>query len=1651
LGNNKIFRIFLFLLFLISGYEVRSQLSVTEGAAMGMTPQELVEQWLVGQGVFVSNCTFNGSTALITSTQIGTFTAIGNAVTELGLPAGVLLTSGQASIAIGPNDQPGDGASTLFGGDPDLDIIANASTQDKAVIEFDFVPQSDTLKFRYVFGSEEFYEYCNSYNDAFGFFLSGPGITGTFSNNSEDIALMPTIPVPVTINNLCADPFSNWNNAGGLNYQYDGLSYVFTAWHVVTPCSTYHIKLAIADALDKALDSGVFLEKNSFNSTGLLVNNSYTVPKLGTKAVEGCNQVTISFVLSQPISIPYTVHYTVGGTATRGVDYTNIPDSLVIPAGQDSTAIVIDPLIDGIPEGVETCVLNIEQPSCSGMAIFHDSIFIFDPATLSLVPENDTTLCLGDSARLVAIPIGGERPLQYLWNVPLGTDTAIWVKPPAGANLYSVVVTDLCGTAAHDTAIVTVNPLPHFTNTDFRDTICPGGTTNILFSSSVPSTTYTWTAVNPGGHITGYSSGSGPSIIQTLQNNTTFRDSVLYTAIPQTSLCQGGDTTFTVVVQPLPDAIVNNTTPVLCDGQTVNINISSTLAGAAFTWTSTCTSPFVIGYTNGTGSLIGDKLFNTGNTIDTVKYFIHASANGCSGPVIQTNVIINPVPAVTNSPLTKTICSGTSTNVLLISNVPGASFSWTANLMSGTVAGFSNGSGNPINQVLVNGAFIPGMVRYRITPSANGCPGLPSDFDVTVNPLPDVANVATSYPVCSGNAANISLLSNIVGTAFSWTAIPSAPTLSGYTNSSGTIITDVLINSATNTDSVAYTITPSAAGCTGNLRTLYAVVVPVPNVYSTPPAAALCSGQNTGFTLTSDVLGTTYSWTAVPSSGNVTGFSAGTGNTISQTLANTGNAIETVTYTITPLVPGCPAGSPINVIATVNPVPLLTNSPLSKQICDNTNTNILLTSNLAGALFTWTCTPSSANITGWTNNAVPTATLNQTLDNTGYNIEWVTYEVTPAANSCNGPVTDYVVTVYPTPDLSNTPLSMQLCNNTSTNFTLTSNTAGTLFTWTCTPSSANVTGWANNAVPTTLLNQTLNNSGLNNEWVTYHITPAANGCAGPITDYTVNVVQSPDVFFNPSAQTICSQQTSNIQVLSSVPGTTFTWTATPSGPAITGESPGSGNLIAQTITNSGTNIGWVTYQVTPAVSGCPPGLSQDVVLTVNPTPSITNAVTTFQICSASATNIIPTATVHSSTFSWTASGSSPNVSGYSNGSGMAIIQTLTNSGFNVEGVTYQVTPTAYGCPGPSTAFSVTVYPVADVICTPSGQTICSGTNTAVNLFSTAAGASFTWIAAGSSPTISGYSTGTGNQIRQTLFNSGPYPGTVTYIVSPSANGCPGIDGSAVITVNPLPAVSFTPCFDPAVSANSQPVALKGAIPLGGIYAGTGVTAGIFYPGFAGPGLHTISYAYTNTWGCPDTAFATINVVNIAPFTCGNVLTDPRDNQSYPTVLIGGQCWIAANLNYGSNIPSVQMQRDNCIPEKYCFGDTPANCVSTGGMYQWDEVMGYSSIVGVQGMCPPEWHLPSENEWNALFSVYISNGFAGSPLKYTGYSGFNALLSGTRFNNVQWDFNNFAVMFWSSSSHGQRKAWAHGMNTYDPSVSFYPSHRNNAFFVRCIKD
>ncbi len=559
---------------------------------------------------------------------------------------------------------------------------------------------------------------------------------------------------------------------------------------------------------------------------------------------------------------------------------------------------------------------------------------------------------------------------------------------------------------------------------------------------------------------------------------------------------------------------------------------------------------------------------------------------------------------------------------------------------------------------------------------------------------------------------------------------------------------------------------------------------------------------------------------------------------------------------------------------------------------------------------------------------------------------------------------------------------------------------------------------------------------------TYTLVSVVNAfCAGTVSgSATVNMLPLPVPVITGTAS-VCLNTT---QIYSTAPGMTFySWNVSSGGTITSGAGT---NSIQVLWTAAGPGNVTLTYT---GANGCPAASPTILNITVNPLPLVLRS--NFSVCSGTAASILLQSSILGSTFSWICSASSISITGYLPGSGPQILQTLSNSSFITGYVIYSITATASGCSGPAVNDTIFVQPVADVFFVPLTQSVCSGVPTNLTIQSNAPAATFTWTASGSSGNVSGFTPGSGNRIQQVLVNSGFSFETVTYLVTPSVNGCNGISGSASVTVNPLPSVAFSLCFDPVTTTTARSFPLRGGTPPGGTYSGTGVNAGLFNPTIAGPGNHLLRYTYTNTWGCTDNKTLNITVIPPPVFTCGNIYTDPRDNQAYPTILIATQCWMAANLNYGSVILSAAMQRDNCSAEKYCYSDNPANCSAQGGLYQWDEMMRFRNTTPIQGLCPPSWHIPVEAEWTILFNNFNGNGFAGNPLKSTGFSGFNALVNGSRFDNAIWNYTGFATFFWTSDAHGPYKAWAHAMNSIDPSVSFYPANRSNAFSVRCVKD
>lgn len=176
---------------LLTAFSAKAQLTVTNT----LTPTQLVQNVLLGNGVTASNIAFTGSN-LSRREFNGT-------VSNIGFTSGILLTTGNVNIAIGPNNLGGAGTNLgIPNTDPQLNSIATSNLNNAAILEFDFIPLADTIKFKYVFASEEYTEYvCSNFNDVFGFFISGPNPSGGNYTN-VNIAQIPETSLPVAINTI---------------------------------------------------------------------------------------------------------------------------------------------------------------------------------------------------------------------------------------------------------------------------------------------------------------------------------------------------------------------------------------------------------------------------------------------------------------------------------------------------------------------------------------------------------------------------------------------------------------------------------------------------------------------------------------------------------------------------------------------------------------------------------------------------------------------------------------------------------------------------------------------------------------------------------------------------------------------------------------------------------------------------------------------------------------------------------------------------------------------------------------------------------------------------------------------------------------------------------------------------------------------------------------------------------------------------------------------------------------------------------------------------------------------------------------------------------------------------------------------------------
>ncbi len=435
---------------LLASQQVEAQITVNNN----QSAQALVDM-LVGPGVATSNAVLNCS-----GNASGKFSGPSN----LGIDSGIVLGTGAATTAGGVIGLSGAASQSVsLGGVAGIDAdlvamanfylgVSNTSAQSPCVLEFDFIPKGDTVKFDYVFASEEYNTYaCGSVNDGFALLISGPSIVpnGPFTTK-RNVALVPGTSTPVMINTInlgnqvssnCTNidpngPYTQYfvNNVGlgGTTVAYNGFTTVLTAEAVVIPCETYRLKFAISNVGDNAFQSAVMIKAGSLTST-----NIQTVHTSGDGAnsdllhvVRGCKPAELQYQRTDcDTMLPFTFHLEIGGTAVPGADYVTIPNTLPVPGGTSIGSILVKGLL-APPTGPKYVTIGVKHPdsvlvNASIIPIIQtDTVWIYDSLYVDIISP-PTTVCPNTE---ITIEAKAPPSLNYTWN-PVNYNGSLIIHP----------------------------------------------------------------------------------------------------------------------------------------------------------------------------------------------------------------------------------------------------------------------------------------------------------------------------------------------------------------------------------------------------------------------------------------------------------------------------------------------------------------------------------------------------------------------------------------------------------------------------------------------------------------------------------------------------------------------------------------------------------------------------------------------------------------------------------------------------------------------------------------------------------------------------------------------------------------------------------------------------------------------------------------------------------------------------------------------------------------------------------------------------------------------------------------------------------------------------------------------------------------------
>lgn len=1002
------------------------------------------------------------------------------------------------------------------GGDIDLANaigVSNNMLFDATYIEFDFVPQVTTLKFNYIFASEEYTQsFPCTYTDGFALLIKKQGMP-----NYTNLAVLPGGAGPVSVTNIhpaigtvcgAVNPqyFAGYNTSN-IETNFNGRTVPLTATTTVIPGQTYHFKIVLADYSDTTYDSGVFLQAGSFN-IGVQIGDGTGATLPGNISV--CSPVSQNLVASSQAP-GSTFQWFLNGVAIAGATNNTYTAT---QAGTYSVEVTVPG--SNCPGTAQVVIATLPSP-------------VVQNANMSVCSTTATGIfnLTSSQPNISTTPGVTFSYYQNQADALAGNGNTI-ATPTAYSSTNGIVfVRVLLGNCAKVAQLqLTVNPIPATpVITSTANTICAGGSVTLTSNYttgntwSTGATTQSITINTPGTYSVTNANANCTSTAANITINADTNPNVQISG--NLAFCQGGSsiltatstgsgntyswsngsTTASTTVSTAGNYTVTVTTPAGCTytksvtvtvdtppvAQNANLSECSTSNTATFNLTNAQTS---ISTTPGatftfyqnqadaqagnTNNIATPNSYVSGNT----TLYVLVKKGTCSQIVqLQLNVTTNSTPTITAS--STKIC-GTGSVTLTSNFAIGNTWSTGATTQSITVT--STGT-------------------YTVTNTIGTCTGSPASITITGDPDP-IISISGNSTYCS---TPITLTASATGN------------ISSYSWSNGTTGATTTVNNAG-----TYTVTgttPSGCQFTKTFTVNAGVVPTVQNA-----SLSMCSAGNTS------VFNLTTAQNSISTTPNIT-FSyyqnladaqAGNANTIATPNAYTsGNAtIFVLVKTAT-----CSSIAQLQLIVTTIPVTTITQS--APAIC--ANTPVVLTSNYA------------------TGNSWSNGSTNQSITVTTPG----TYTVTTTNGNCVGNTASVTLVSTPDPNLQITG-NLNFCQGSSTNLSATANGNANIFTW------SNGTNGANTLITA---------PGTYTATVT---TPS--GCQ---FQKTVTVTMDPQIVINIAtpAQIDCnnSQVTLNASNSVFVTGSTILWTTSGGGNIISGA-----NTLTPIVNNAGTYILTIT-------------------------------------------------------------------------------------------------------------------------------------------------------------------------------------------------------------------------------------------------------------------------------------------------------------------------------------------------------------------------------------------------------------------------------------------------------------------------------------------